>query len=58
MANEDNRPLSNASSSELVHELPNCAPQRQALSLHKVALWTPDSAKKRVPHFCAKPLDI
>ncbi len=33
MADKDNRPLSNSSSSELVHELPNSAPQGQAFAL-------------------------
>ena len=57
MANEDNRPLSNANSSELVHELPNCAhsgrlsPCTRSLCGHRFS-------KERVPHFCAKPLDI
>ena len=41
VADEDNRPLSNPSCSQLVHKLPHSAPQRQALALHPHDLSAP-----------------
>jgi hypothetical protein len=40
VAHKDNRPLSNPSCSQLVHELSHSAPQWQTLALHPHALST------------------